>query len=182
MFSEVLDVPGGMRIGTIHAFCQSLLRRFPLEARNFAAFQVVEDRDAEEAMREARETMLAEARPGADAGGVARHSRASRPLTSSGAWWPGWALNDSGSAMHWPSGRGSRRAQRRALGATAADRDAIIAGRSFGRREDALRKRRSGCPSGGAGECAETAGRCWTGLRWSPMLARRAGSAGARSS
>ncbi len=29
---RVLDLPGGMRIGTIHAFCQSLLRRFPLEA------------------------------------------------------------------------------------------------------------------------------------------------------
>jgi ATP-dependent helicase/nuclease subunit A len=32
LFAEVLDMPGGMRIGTIHAFCQSLLRRFPLEA------------------------------------------------------------------------------------------------------------------------------------------------------
>ncbi len=32
LFAEVLDLPGGMRIGTIHAFCQSLLRRFPLEA------------------------------------------------------------------------------------------------------------------------------------------------------
>ena len=32
LFARVLDLPGGMRIGTIHAFCQSLLRRFPLEA------------------------------------------------------------------------------------------------------------------------------------------------------
>ena len=31
LFAHVLDLPGGMRIGTIHAFCQSLLRRFPLE-------------------------------------------------------------------------------------------------------------------------------------------------------
>ncbi|MBV8614695.1 MAG: UvrD-helicase domain-containing protein, partial [Acetobacteraceae bacterium] len=29
LFATVLDLPGGMRIGTIHAFCQSLLRRFP---------------------------------------------------------------------------------------------------------------------------------------------------------
>ena len=34
LFAEVLDLPGGMRIGTIHAFCQSLLRRFPLEHRS----------------------------------------------------------------------------------------------------------------------------------------------------
>ena len=32
LFARVLDAPGGMRIETIHAFCQSLLRRFPLEA------------------------------------------------------------------------------------------------------------------------------------------------------
>jgi ATP-dependent helicase/nuclease subunit A len=32
LFAKVLDLPGGMRIGTIHAFSQSLLRRFPLEA------------------------------------------------------------------------------------------------------------------------------------------------------
>ena len=38
LFARVLDLPGGMRIGTIHAFCQSLLRRFPLEAALVAAF------------------------------------------------------------------------------------------------------------------------------------------------
>ena len=32
LFASVLDAPGGMKIQTIHAFCQSLLRRFPLEA------------------------------------------------------------------------------------------------------------------------------------------------------
>ena len=29
LFAEVLELPGGMRISTIHAFCQSLLRAFP---------------------------------------------------------------------------------------------------------------------------------------------------------
>ncbi|HEX2173655.1 MAG TPA: CoA transferase, partial [Dehalococcoidia bacterium] len=33
LFAQVVDCPGGMKIQTIHAFCQSLLRRFPLEAR-----------------------------------------------------------------------------------------------------------------------------------------------------
>ncbi|MFC7541654.1 UvrD-helicase domain-containing protein [Siccirubricoccus deserti] len=32
LFAEVLELPGGMRISTIHSFCQSLLHAFPLEA------------------------------------------------------------------------------------------------------------------------------------------------------
>jgi ATP-dependent helicase/nuclease subunit A len=62
LFALVLDLPGGMRIGTIHAFCQSLLRRFPLEAQLSPHFQLAEDRDAAEAMTEAREDMLASVR------------------------------------------------------------------------------------------------------------------------
>ena len=58
LFARVLDLPGGMRIGTIHAFCQSLLRRFPLEARLSPHFRLVEDIDAAVALRDAREEML----------------------------------------------------------------------------------------------------------------------------
>ncbi|WP_428487687.1 double-strand break repair helicase AddA [Rhodopila sp.] len=61
LFARVLDLPGGMRIGTIHAFSQSLLRRFPLEAAISPHFQLVEDRDADAALTEAREDVLAEA-------------------------------------------------------------------------------------------------------------------------
>src|ERR1700722_15240323 len=61
LFARVLDLPGGMRIGTIHAFCQSLLRRFPLEARLSPHFALVDDIDAAVALRDAREDMLAEA-------------------------------------------------------------------------------------------------------------------------
>ena len=61
LFARVLDLPGGMRIGTIHAFCQSLLRRFPLEAALSPHFQLVDDRDAEDALTAAREAMLARA-------------------------------------------------------------------------------------------------------------------------
>src|SRR5579859_6203894 len=63
LFGVVLDLPGGMRIGTIHAFCQSLLRRFPLEAAISPHFQLAEDSDADEAMTEAREELLATLRP-----------------------------------------------------------------------------------------------------------------------
>jgi ATP-dependent helicase/nuclease subunit A len=59
LFARVLDLPGGMRIGTIHAFCEALLRRFPLEARLSPHFQLIEEGDAALAMQAAREDMLA---------------------------------------------------------------------------------------------------------------------------
>jgi len=59
LFARVLDLPGGMRIGTIHAFCQSLLRRFPLEAAISPHFRLVEDADARTTMDQAREGVLA---------------------------------------------------------------------------------------------------------------------------
>ena len=64
LFAKVLDAPGGMRIETIHAFCQSLLRRFPLEARVAPHFRLIEERDQAELMFEAREKMLVAARAG----------------------------------------------------------------------------------------------------------------------
>ncbi len=58
LFATVLDLPGGMRIGTIHAFCQSLLRRFPLEAQLSPHFRLMDDLDAAVALSGAREAML----------------------------------------------------------------------------------------------------------------------------
>ncbi|MGE5477850.1 MAG: double-strand break repair helicase AddA [Bacteroidales bacterium] len=66
LFARVLDVPGGMHIETIHAFCQSLLRRFPLEAGLAPHFQVMDDRDAGELLEEAKEEVLTRARAGID--------------------------------------------------------------------------------------------------------------------
>src|ERR1051325_10577573 len=51
LFARVLDTPGGMRIMTIHAFCQSLLRRFPLEAGVAPHFELLDDRRSEELLR-----------------------------------------------------------------------------------------------------------------------------------
>ncbi|HXQ50721.1 MAG TPA: double-strand break repair helicase AddA [Stellaceae bacterium] len=66
LFARVLDTPGGMKIETIHAFCQSLLRRFPLEAGIAPHFELMDERNADEALAEARDDMLTEARIGAD--------------------------------------------------------------------------------------------------------------------
>ncbi len=62
LFARVLDTPGGMKIMTIHAFCQSLLRRFPLEADVAPHFSLIEERDAAALMGEARDEMLNAAR------------------------------------------------------------------------------------------------------------------------
>ena len=59
LFARVLDLPGGMRIGTIHAFCQSLLRRFPLEAEISPHFILAEETDSRVALNTATEAVLA---------------------------------------------------------------------------------------------------------------------------
>jgi ATP-dependent helicase/nuclease subunit A len=58
LFATVLDLPGGMRISTIHAFCQSLLGRFPLEAQLTPNFQLAEESDSILALEQAREEIL----------------------------------------------------------------------------------------------------------------------------
>ena len=58
LFARVLDTPGGLKIQTIHSFCEKLLARFPLEAGLPAHFQVMDERTAEELMRDARERVF----------------------------------------------------------------------------------------------------------------------------
>jgi ATP-dependent helicase/nuclease subunit A len=58
LFARVLDTPGGMKIQTIHAFCQALLGRFPLEAGVAPHFQVLDERTAAEMLDSARVEVL----------------------------------------------------------------------------------------------------------------------------
>lgn len=46
LFARAIETPGGLKIQTIHSFCASLLRRFPLEAGVSPQFTEMEDRDA----------------------------------------------------------------------------------------------------------------------------------------
>ncbi len=66
LFAAVLDTPGGMRIETIHAFCQSLLRRFPIEAQIAPHFSLMDERDAEETLTLAEAHILREAQQARD--------------------------------------------------------------------------------------------------------------------
>ncbi len=47
LFACAIETPGGLKIQTIHSFCASLLRRFPLEAGVSPQFKEIEDRAAD---------------------------------------------------------------------------------------------------------------------------------------
>ncbi len=66
LFARVLDVPGGLKIQTIHSFCQSLLGRFPLEAGIAPHFEAMDERSAAELLMSARDHVLASARGGSE--------------------------------------------------------------------------------------------------------------------
>jgi ATP-dependent helicase/nuclease subunit A len=66
LFAEVLDAPGGLKIQTIHAFAQSLLGRFPLEAGVPPNFRLADDRASAALLAEAEAAMLARARSATD--------------------------------------------------------------------------------------------------------------------
>ncbi len=90
LFARVLDVPGGMKIQTIHSFCQSLLARFPVEAEVAPHFELMDELTAGEVMAEAKAQVLARAAAdsGADGdlGGDFEGGLLGRALALVGAW------------------------------------------------------------------------------------------------
>ena len=62
LFAKVLDAPGGgLRIQTIHGFCQSLLAAFPIEAGLVPGFRPIEPREEALLRRQALADLLVEA-------------------------------------------------------------------------------------------------------------------------
>ena len=57
LFAAALETPGGLKVQTIHSFCDALLRRFPLEAGVAPQFNVLEDRQAKQLRSEVIEQM-----------------------------------------------------------------------------------------------------------------------------
>lgn len=57
LFARALETPGGLKIQTIHAFCEKLLRRFPIEAGVSPRFTVLENEAAVALSRAAREEL-----------------------------------------------------------------------------------------------------------------------------
>lgn len=64
LFARAIETPGGLKIQTIHAFCERVLHLFPFEANVPAKFEVLEDVAAAEMTGEALNGMLIDALSG----------------------------------------------------------------------------------------------------------------------
>lgn len=61
LLCRMIDDAQGIRVMTIHAFCQSVLARFPIEAGMAPHFQLLDDRSAKELLKEAKQRLLTHA-------------------------------------------------------------------------------------------------------------------------
>ena len=60
LFARAIETPGGLKIQTLHAFAERLLRLFPFEANVPAHFKVLDERESKLLLLEARDAALAE--------------------------------------------------------------------------------------------------------------------------
>ena len=60
LFARTVETPGGLKIQTIHAFCERLLHLFPFEANVAAGFEVIDDRRRADLLTAARDRVLSE--------------------------------------------------------------------------------------------------------------------------
>ena len=58
LFARTVETPGGLKIQTIHAFCERLLHLFPFEANVASHFRVIEDVEQAELLALARDKAL----------------------------------------------------------------------------------------------------------------------------
>jgi ATP-dependent helicase/nuclease subunit A len=65
LFARAIETPGGLKIETIHAFCERVLHLFPFEANVPARFEVLDDNDAADLLARARAAVMTEAVSGA---------------------------------------------------------------------------------------------------------------------
>ncbi len=65
LFARALETPGGLKIQTIHAFCQMILARFPLEANIAGRFELMDDELGAHFHAEARRLILQSVQDGA---------------------------------------------------------------------------------------------------------------------
>ncbi len=60
LFANIIDTPDGLNITTIHAFCQSILGRFTLEAKLPPKFQLMEDTEAKHLVQKVRNSIISD--------------------------------------------------------------------------------------------------------------------------
>lgn len=64
LFTRALETPGGLKIQTIHAFCERVLQLFPVEAGIVPHFTMLDDRESLSLLQEARNAVLTTAKAG----------------------------------------------------------------------------------------------------------------------
>ncbi|NGO51225.1 double-strand break repair helicase AddA [Allomesorhizobium camelthorni] len=64
LFAQALETPGGLKIQTIHAFCESVLHQFPLEANIAAHFEMLDPAMEQTLFATARREMITGAAAG----------------------------------------------------------------------------------------------------------------------
>ena len=119
LFARALETPGGLKIQTIHAFCEKLLRRFPLEAGISPGFKVLEDTAAAEVSARARDRVAALAldRPGSPVADAYAHFSVELDWGRFNAMFDAFESRRASLAAHvdacWPDGGVERDAWRR---------------------------------------------------------------------
>jgi ATP-dependent helicase/nuclease subunit A len=82
LFARTIETPGGLKIQTLHAFAERLLRLFPFEANVPAHFNVLDESESKRLLREARDAALAKLGASSESASaldlVARESGAAR--------------------------------------------------------------------------------------------------------
>jgi ATP-dependent helicase/nuclease subunit A len=82
LFARTIESPGGLKIQTLHAFAERLLRLFPFEANVPAHFNVLDESDSRRLLLEARDAALVEVGASSESAGaldlVARESGATK--------------------------------------------------------------------------------------------------------
>ncbi|HEX3497283.1 MAG TPA: UvrD-helicase domain-containing protein, partial [Methylocella sp.] len=71
LFARAVETPGGLKIQTIHAFCERLLHLFPFEANVPARFEVPDEQAQAELLRRSRRDVLGRANSNKGALGIA---------------------------------------------------------------------------------------------------------------
>ena len=61
LFAVAIEAPGGLKVQTIHAFCERLLQRFPLEADVAPGYTTLDEETGRDLQREAIDSVLTEA-------------------------------------------------------------------------------------------------------------------------
>ncbi|MGD9785080.1 MAG: double-strand break repair helicase AddA [Hyphomicrobiaceae bacterium] len=61
LFAHAIETPGGLKVQTIHSFCEALLQRFPLEAGVPPGFAILDETTSAALLRDAIDSTLARA-------------------------------------------------------------------------------------------------------------------------